>query len=306
MEARIYKSTGSWYVARGTDGTMYKARMKGLFKHDKDITSTNPVAVGDYVDLEIENGDAMISAIHDRRNYIVRESPHGRVKKHIVAANLDQAILVATVAAPRTSQGFMDRFLVTAAAYHIPVILLFNKKDLLREKDIAQYALFEDIYSNIGYTVRLISATAATDIAMVKELIKGKTTLLSGHSGVGKSTLINGLLPDSRLKTAAVSDWSGKGQHTTTFAEMYDLEGGGSLIDTPGIRELGIVDMEKTELSHYFLEMQPYLQECRFNSCLHLNEPGCAVRAAVEAGRIYPERYVSYVTILASLEEKSY
>ncbi|PUZ27909.1 ribosome small subunit-dependent GTPase A [Chitinophaga costaii] len=306
MEARIYKSTGSWYVAKGADGVVYKARMKGLFKHDKGITSTNPVAVGDYVDLVIENGDAMISVIHDRRNYIVRESPHGRVKKHIVAANMDQAILVTTVATPRTSQGFMDRFLVTAAAYHIPVILLFNKKDIFREKDIEQYAIYEDMYSEIGYTVRLISATDATDIGMVQEMLAGKTTLLSGHSGVGKSTLINGLLPASHLKTTAVSDWSGKGQHTTTFAEMFDLEDGGSLIDTPGIRELGIVDIEKVELSHYFLEMQPYLQACRFNSCLHLNEPGCAVRAAVDEGKIYPERYISYVTILASMEEKSH
>ncbi|PUZ28827.1 ribosome small subunit-dependent GTPase A [Chitinophaga parva] len=305
MEARIYKSTGSWYVAKGADGTTFKARMKGVFKN-KDITSTNPVAVGDYVEIEMEQGDAMITGIHDRRNYIVRESPHGRVKKHIVASNMDQAILVTTVASPRTSQGFMDRFLVTAAAYHIPVILLFNKKDIYREKEIEQYALYEDMYSEIGYTVRLVSATDAVDIAMVKDLLAGKTTLLSGHSGVGKSTLINGVLPASQLKTHAVSGWSGKGQHTTTFAEMFDLEDGGSLIDTPGIRELGIVDIDKAELSHYFLEMQPYISQCRFSSCLHLNEPGCAVRAAVDEGKIYPERYVSYVTILSTLDDKGY
>lgn len=305
MEARIYKSTGSWYVAKGADGTVFKARMKGVFKN-KDITSTNPVAVGDYVEIGMENGDAMITAIHDRRNYIVRESPHGRVKKHIVAANMDQAVLVTTVASPRTSQGFMDRFLVTAAAYHIPVILLFNKKDIYREKDIEQYALYEDMYTEIGYTVRLISAADAEDVSMVKEMLAGKTTLLSGHSGVGKSTLINSILPASQLKTFAVSDWSGKGKHTTTFAEMFDLEDGGSLIDTPGIRELGLVDIQRAELSHYFLEMQPYIPQCRFNSCLHLNEPGCAVVAAVNEGKIFPERYVSYATILATMEDKSY
>lgn len=308
MDARIYKSTGSWYAAKAADGKVYKARMKGLFKRDGDITSTNPIAVGDEVNIELEEGDhsqAMITAIHDRRNYIVRVSPHGRVKKHIVAANVDQAILVTTVATPRTSQGFMDRFLVTAAAYHIPVILLFNKRDVYKEKDMEQFAIYEEMYTDIGYTVKLISATDKEDIEMVKAMLTDKSTLLSGHSGVGKSTLINGVLPNnSQLKTTAVSDWSGKGLHTTTFAEMFDLEQGGSLIDTPGIRELGIVDMKKEELSHYFLEMQPYIQECQFNNCLHINEPGCAVQAAVESGDIHPERYISYVTILASLEDE--
>lgn len=311
MQATVYKSTGSWYVVKATTGEIFQARMKGIFKKNDDITSTNPIAVGDVVEIVPDDSDAnaknaMITEIGGRRNYIVRSSPHGRNKKHIIAANLDQAMLICTIREPRTSLGFIDRFLVTAAAYHIPAVLVFNKKDIYRTKEMELFEAIEALYTGIGYPVKLISATGMEGIEEIRAMLKDKTTLMSGHSGVGKSSLINDLVPGLDLRTTAVSGWSGKGLHTTTFAEMYDLPSGGCLIDTPGVREFGIVDMEKSELSHYFLEMQPYLSQCQFNNCLHINEPGCAVKEAVEAGEIDPERYVSYATILESIEEEQY
>ncbi|MFY0252746.1 ribosome small subunit-dependent GTPase A [Chitinophaga sp. 30R24] len=311
MQATVYKSTGSWYVVKTATGETFQARIKGIFKKDEDITSTNPIAVGDVVEIVADDSDAnaknaMITEIGARKNYIVRSSPHGKNKKHIVAANLDQAVLVCTVKEPRTSQGFIDRFLVTAAAYHIPVVLLFNKVDIYKEKELERFEELEALYSNIGYDVLLISAARNEGIDEVRALLQHKTTLMSGHSGVGKSTLINLLMPGLDLKTKAVSGWSGKGLHTTTFAEMFDLPFGGCLIDTPGVREFGIVDIPKAELSHYFLEMLPYIPQCQFNNCLHINEPGCAVKAAVEEGAIDPDRYVSYATILETIEEEQY
>ena len=311
MQATIYRSTGSWYTAKTAEGEIFQARIKGVLKIDEDITSTNPIAVGDVVEIVREDGDAtannaMITQITGRRNYIVRSSPHKKTQKHIVAANMDQAMLICTVKEPRTSNGFMDRFLVTAAAYHIPVILVFNKKDIYKEKDIDKFAELAALYEDIGYKVMLVSAETTEGIDLLKAEMKDKTTLMSGHSGVGKSSLINRLLPGLDLRTKAVSGWSGKGLHTTTYAEMYDLPHGGKLIDTPGVREFGIVDISKPELSHYFLEMQPYLQECQFNNCLHINEPGCAVKAAVNEGEIDPERYVSYASILETIQEEQY
>ncbi len=309
MQGTVYRSTGSWYTVKTTDGGLYQARMKGIFKIDGDITSTNPIAVGDTVEIipeEEGSSSAMITDISPRRNYIVRTSPHKRVHKHIVAANLDQAMLICTVKEPRTSRGFIDRFLVTAAAYHIPAILVFNKKDLLKEKDMEKFLELEEVYTAIGYPVLLVSAKQGEGIEEIRGLLRDRVTLMSGHSGVGKSSLINQLLPGLELRTKEVSGWSGKGLHTTTFAEMFDLPDNGRLIDTPGIRELGIVDIPKTELSHYFLEMQPYIAECQFNNCLHINEPGCAVKEAVEEGDIDAERYVSYATILESIEEEKY
>lgn len=309
MQATIYKSTGSWYTVKTSSGDFLQARIKGLFKIDEDITSTNPIAVGDKVTIELEEGEnapAVITGIDDRRNYIVRSSPQGKHKKHIVAANLDQAMLVCTVKEPRTSQGFIDRFLVTAAAYHVPVILVFNKKDVYRTKEMEKFEHWKEVYEAIGYTVLLTAANEGEGMEEVEELLKDKTTLISGHSGVGKSTIINRLLPHLQLKTKNVSGWSGKGLHTTTFAEMFDLPGGGQLIDTPGVREFGIVDIPKTELSHYFLEMQPYLTQCQFNNCIHMDEPGCAVKEAVEEGEIDMDRYVSYATILATIEDAAY
>jgi ribosome biogenesis GTPase / thiamine phosphate phosphatase len=309
VQATIYKSTGSWYSAKTITGDFLQARIKGLFKIDEDITSTNPIAVGDEVSIELEEGEnapAIITDIAKRKNYIVRSSPQGKHKKHIVASNLDQAMLVCTVREPRTSQGFIDRFLVTAAAYHIPVILVFNKKDVYKAKEMEKFEHWKAVYEEIGYTVLLTAASAGEGIEELRNLLKDKTTLISGHSGVGKSTIINQLLPLLQLKTKNVSGWSGKGLHTTTFAEMFDLPGGGRLIDTPGVREFGIVDIPKTELSHYFLEMQPYLPGCQFNNCIHMDEPGCAVKEAVEEGEIDMDRYVSYATILATIEETTY
>ncbi|KAA2244649.1 ribosome small subunit-dependent GTPase A [Chitinophaga agrisoli] len=309
MKGTVYKSTGSWYLVKTPDGGQYQSRIKGIFKLDEDITSTNPIAVGDMVEIvpeEAEGSTAMITQIGERRNYIVRSSPHKRVHKHIVAANLDQAMLICTIKEPRTSLGFIDRFLVTAAAYHIPAILVFNKKDVLKEKDLLRFREVEELYTRIGYQVLLVSAAKEEGITTIQDLLHNKVTLMSGHSGVGKSSLINRLLPSLQLRTKEVSGWSGKGMHTTTFAEMFDLPDGGQLIDTPGIRELGIIDIPKTELSHYFLEMQAYITECQFNNCLHVNEPGCAVKEAVEEGEIHIERYVSYVAILESMEDEKY
>lgn len=305
MESRVYRSTGSWYIVKHPEHGFVQARMKGRFRMDE-ITSTNPVAVGDEVELIREEGPEdswVITDIRPRRNYVNRRSPSHRQRHHIVAANLDQALLVATLRDPRTSQGFVDRFLTACEAYHVPAALVVNKCDVFRQKDEDRFLAWEEMYTAIGYRVFRTSAVTGEGIEALKEWMGGRTTLVSGHSGVGKSTLINLLMPDLSLRTAEVSGWSGKGMHTTTFAEMFDLPGGGAIIDTPGIREFGLVDMTPTELSHYFPEMRNRIGDCQFNDCRHLDEPGCAVKAAVEEGSIHPERYISYVTILDSLEE---
>ena len=301
----MYKSTGSWYVVKAGSGAMYNARIKGRFKLDG-ITSTNPITVGDEIDIEPEEGEdrsAIITHIYDRRNYINRQSPSHKYQHHIIAANIDQTILVCTLREPRTSQGFTDRFLVAAEAYHIPAVLVFNKSDLHREKEWLQFEERKEMYEAIGYTVILMSVEKNEGIKDIQEVLQDKTSLVSGHSGVGKSSFINALIPSFALKTQEVSGWSGKGLHTTTFAEMYDLPFGGKIIDTPGIREFGLVDISKQELSHYFPEMRNVISDCQFNNCLHINEPGCAVKAAVESGKINVERYVSYYNILDSIKE---
>jgi ribosome biogenesis GTPase len=308
MKAIVYKSTGSWYTVKDRSGKWHNARMKGIFKID-DITSTNPVAVGDEVKIEVENeleSTAMITEILDRRNYINRQSPRYKHQHHIIAANLDQSLLVATLKEPRTSQGFIDRFLVASEMYHVPALIVFNKADLYKKKEEEKYAQWKTMYEDAGYKVFLISAKENIGIESLRAELIGKTTLISGHSGVGKSSLLNSMLPDLALKTQDVSGWSGKGQHTTTFAEMFDLPGGGSIVDTPGMREFGLVDIEKQEISHYFPEMRKRLNDCQFNNCLHVNEPGCAIKEAVVQGKITEDRYVSYVNILDSIEEKSY
>ena len=309
MKALVYKSTGSWYTTRTTDGVWYNARIKGVFKIDEAITSTNPIAVGDEVELEPEtdNSDtAIITGIAERRNYVNRQSPSHKMQHHIIAANLDQTVLFATLRDPKTSNGFIDRFLVTAEAYHVPAILVFNKTDVYKKKEQELLERYTDIYQQAGYTVVAMSIMKNEGVDTLKELLHDKITLLSGHSGVGKSSFINTLFPERELRTKEVSGWSGKGMHTTTFAEMFDLPGGGRIIDTPGLREFGIVNIDKQELSHYFPEMRTLLQDCRFNNCLHLNEPGCAVKAAVAVDNIPEERYISYCTLLLSLGEENY
>lgn len=308
MKARIYKSTGSWYVAKAADGKLYNARIKGIFKIDE-ITSTNPLAVGDEVDMvveDIQEESAMIDHIYDRKNYVARVSPHNKRQHHIIASNLDQSILFATLKEPKTSQGFMDRFLISCESYHIPAIIVFNKADLYKKKEMERFALLKDIYENIGYKVVLVSVQNGQGVAEVKAMLQNKTTLLSGHSGVGKSTFINAVFPQFNLRTQEVSGWSGKGLHTTTFAEMFDLDMGGQIIDTPGVREFGIVDISKQELSHFFPEMLVLINDCQFNNCMHINEPGCAVKDAVNAGTVSVDRYASYLTILDTMEDNLY
>ena len=303
MQGVIYKSTGSWYSVKDDSGKIWNARMKGVFKLD-DITSTNPIAVGDIVDFELENENEQtvtITKIHDRKNHINRQSPRIKSQQHIVAANIDQSLLIATIKEPRTSQGFIDRFLVACEMYHVPAIILFNKIDLYKDKDLAKFEKLREVYEKIGYTVAGISLKQNENIDSIKELLKNKITLISGHSGVGKSTFINAILPHAQIRTQDVSGWSGKGQHTTTFAEMYELPFGGKIIDTPGMKEFGLVDVERQELSGYFPEMRERLNDCQFNNCLHINEPGCAVKQAVIDGEIDEDRYVNYVNILESI-----
>ena len=308
MMATVYKSTGSWYIVQDENGKAFNARIKGKFKIDS-ITSTNPVAVGDIVLAEMENeleNTVTITDIATRKNYITRSSPHNRHQHHIIASNLDQSLLFATLKEPKTSLGFIDRFLITSEAYHVSSILVFNKSDLYKEKELLRYNEIKEIYEAIGYKVLLMSIEKNIGVEEVKNLLKDKTTLLSGHSGVGKSSFINIIFPDLRLKTQDVSGWSGKGLHTTTFAEMFNLSFGGRLIDTPGIRELGLVDIPKHELSHYFPEMRALINQCHFNNCMHINEPDCAVKDAVNLGRVHPDRYYSYLNILDSIEKKSF
>ena len=308
MKALVYKSTGSWYVVKSDDGGSFNARIKGVLKMDG-ITSTNPIAVGDKVEAEMENeGERTltISGIDERKNYIARVSPHNKNQHHIIASNLDQCMLFATLKDPKTSQGFIDRFLITAEAYHIPAIIVFNKEDLYKKKELEKFAELNKMYEEIGYKVVSMSVEKKTGMGEVNDLLKDKVSLLSGHSGVGKSSFINMLFPDLSLKTQDVSGWSGKGLHTTTFAEMFDLPFGGKIIDTPGIRELGLVDIPKQELSHFYPEMRALINDCQFNNCLHINEPGCAVKEAMLNGKIHVERYISYCNILESIEVRSY
>lgn len=307
MQAIVYKSTGSWYSVKSVEGRFYNARIKGKFKIDG-ITSTNPIAVGDIVEIENETDleSTTITEIYARKNYINRVSPHNKNQHHIVAANLDQSLLFATLKEPKTSLGFIDRFLIISEAYHVPAIVVFNKADLFGKKELEKFQLVKEIYEPIGYKIMLMSLEKFQGVEEVKDLLKDKTTLLSGHSGVGKSTFINFILPELGLKTQDVSGWSGKGLHTTTFAEMYDLPSGGRIIDTPGIREMGLVDISKQELAHYFPEMRAVMNQCQFNNCNHMEEPGCAVKDAVNKSSIHTERYYSYLNIRETIIEKSY
>lgn len=308
MKALVYKSTGSWYVVKTANGKQYNARIKGVLKIEG-ITSTNPIAVGDEVEMELENeleNTTTITKIIDRRNYVARQSPHNKHQHHIIASNLDQSLLFATLKDPKTSTGFIDRFLIACEMYHLPAIIVFNKADLYKEKERTKFSEVKATYEAIGYKVILASIQNNVGVEEIKAVLANKKTLLSGHSGVGKSTFINAIFPELSLRTQAVSGWSGKGLHTTTFAEMFDLPFEGKIIDTPGIRELGLVGITKQELSGYFPEMKALVNDCQFNNCMHINEPGCAVKNAVNEGNIAIDRYVSYMSILDTMNDKKY
>lgn len=302
LRARVTKSTGAWYKLITDEGFPVDARLKGLMRLDG-LSSTNPVAVGDYVEIENEDGDWMISKIEARNNYIIRKSPAKRAHSHILAANIDQALILITASKPRTSSGFIDRFLLTAEAYHIPSILVFNKQDILSEKDLIIQNKFIAIYSKLGYPCQLVSSIKGDGVDEIKSLLKDKTSLFIGHSGVGKSTLANAIDKNLDLKTGEVSVKHEKGKHTTTFAEMFFLSFGGSIIDIPGIKEFGVVGFEDYEVNHYFREMAAYLPACKFNNCMHINEPKCAVIKALEQGEISAERYKNYLSILEDIDE---
>lgn len=297
----VVKSTGSWYQVKNQNGNYVQCRIKGKFRLEG-IKHTNPIAVGDLVDYEIETNNeqntGVINKIHDRKNYIIRKSSNLSKQTHIIASNIDQALLVASMVQPQTSLGFIDRFIMTAEAYHIPTILIFNKADLYEGPLIDMLEETMSIYKNIGYQCFETSVINGKNTDRLKSILKDKTTLVAGHSGVGKSSLLNSISPGLNLKTGDISNFSQKGTHTTTFAEMFELSFGGNIIDTPGIKEFGIVDFNESEISHYFKEMRPFITQCRFNNCKHLNEPGCAVKEAVEKGEIASERFESYINIL--------
>ena len=302
----VIRSTGSWYEVRLTDGTVSPCRIQGKFRI-QGIKSTNPIAVGDWVDFnKEEDGTGVIRAIHDRRNYIIRKSVNLSKRSHIIASNIDQAILIITIDSPRTSTGFIDRFLVSAEAYRIPVALVFNKIDLLDVKSKEQLVKLIKTYREVGYETYEVSALNRTGVAAIKNLMKDKVSLVSGHSGVGKSTLINAVDSNLELKTGEISEAHYKGKHTTTFAEMFELNFGGFIVDTPGIKGFGIVDIEKKELGHYFPEIRALMGDCKFNNCQHLKEPKCAVIQAVENGKLPVERYTNYLAIYEDNEEETY
>lgn len=296
----VIRSTGSWYDIRDADGHIFQGRLKGKFKI-KGLKVTNPIAVGDRVTFDVEDeaeNTAIISDIAPRENYIIRKSVHKTAHGHILAANLDQAVLLATLAMPRTSLGFIDRFLVSAESFRIPTVVVFNKADILNDEGLAYQQEIIDMYERIGYTCLSTSAIEGEGVEEFRQLLDHKITLLSGHSGVGKSSIVNAVAPDLNLRTNEVSTFANKGVHTTTFAEMFELAPNTFIIDTPGIKELGLIDTSKEEISHYFPEMRDRLNECRFHNCLHINEPGCAIKEAVAEDEIAESRYMSYLSMM--------
>ncbi len=306
MRGLVVKNTGSWYQVFTEEKQYVDCKIKGNFRL-KDIRSTNPVAVGDYVTIELNNeGTAFITEIQDRRNYIIRRSSNLSKQSHIIAANLDQALLIVTVNYPITTTTFIDRFLATAEAYSIPAIIVFNKIDRYKNEDNEYLNALINLYETIGYPCYKISARKDEDLSVIQNLLTGKTTLFSGHSGVGKSTLINRLVPGIKLKTGEISEYHNKGMHTTTFSEMILIPGGGYVVDTPGIKGFGVFDMDEVEISHYFPEIFKFSNQCKFNNCTHRKEPGCAVIQAVRDAYISESRYRSYINMMEDEKEGKY
>lgn len=304
-EGVVIKSTGSWYSVRLNDGNVVEARIKGKFRL-KGIKTTNPIAVGDKVEVELNAQANLIVEIHERTNYIIRKSINLSKRAHIIASNVDQTFLIVTLAQPKTFSAFIDRFLVSAEAYHIPVIILFNKIDIYNNEELRELEYLKRTYEQIGYRCVCISAQQGTNIDEIKGLMQNKTSVIAGHSGVGKSTLINKIDNNLRLKTNQVSDYHKSGMHTTTNAEMFSLQFGGYIVDTPGIKAFGLIDFNKNELSHYFIEMRAVLHDCKFNNCQHINEPNCAVKKAVAEGNIAKFRYLNYLSMHEDDEEETF
>jgi len=304
MRGRVIKSTGSFYIVQNEVDKVFNCRLKGNIRL-KNYRFTNPVVVGDYVQFsKTEGTEGLIESIEERKNYIVRKSVNLSKQAHILASNIDQAILMATLTEPKTYPEFIDRYLVTAEAYHISSVIIFNKVDLHDELLNEELQELVDLYENLGYPCYKISATDNSSLTGIQELFHSKTSLISGYSGVGKSTLINKLDPSLKLTVEEISDYYKSGKHTTTFAEMYKIKDVGYIIDTPGIKGLGVLNIQKEELSHYFLEMRSLLPDCKFNNCVHIDEPNCAVKKALENGEIHPLRYKSYLGIY--YEEEGY
>lgn len=302
----VFRSTGSWYDVKDSSGNTIKCNLKGKIRLEG-IRSTNPISVGDSVVFErTESGQGAIEKILDRKNFIARKSVNLSKESHIVASNLDRAFLIVTIAQPRTSSGFIDRFLVTAEAYGIPTIIVFNKVDLLDVESADRQNELEQIYSSAGYDIMSVSAKTGKGIDELRSSLNLGINLLSGHSGVGKSTIINQIIPGLELKTGEVSDSHSKGKHTTTFAEMFEVPGGGFIIDTPGIKGFGLITLEKETLNHHFPEIFEKLEGCKFNNCVHIDEPGCAVKDAVDEGQISHERYSNYLEMYGTFEEGPY
>ena len=296
----VMRSTGSWYDVRSNEGTIMQCRLKGKFKI-KGFKVTNPIAVGDKVVYELEDevrNAGIISDILPRENYIIRQSVHKTAHGHLLATNLDQAVLIATLDFPRTSLGFIDRFLVAAESFRIPTVLVFNKLDLLNEEQIAYQNELTELYESLNYKCIFTSAVDGTGVDDFFNILQGKVSLISGHSGVGKSTLVNVIAPDLDLRTSEVSTFANKGVHTTTFAEMFEIAPETFIIDSPGIKELGLADMQKEEIGHYFPEILEIMGQCRFHNCMHLDEPNCAVKEAVMEERIAQSRYFSYLSMM--------